>query len=199
MLEKSLDYQTNGKIFILYGPSGSGKSSLVKELVRTLPMEFTLETIVTYTCRLPRSYETNGIDYHFIRLEEFLEKQNAGFFIHTTNYSNNWYGLPKSIIDDLNNRKNLIVILDRSGAQVMAQFIRNSVLIYITAPFDALEERLLKRKSETDEQRANRLERAKKEIDEEMVSKLYHHKVVNDNFEQSLDDLVFLITNELRQ
>lgn len=186
-----------GKLFILYGPSGAGKSTLATEMLKKLPQEFTLEPVINYTCRLPRAYEINGKDYHFITEEEFLKKQNSDFFIHTTSFLNKMYGCPKSIVGDLDSGKNLIVSLDRDGAKTMAQVINNSVLIYISAPLEELSTRLLKRNSETDEQQADRLEHAKKEVTEEMNSNLYHYHLVNNDFEQSLDELIFLITDTL--
>ncbi len=198
---KTFSMQSNnpsliGKLFIVYGPSGAGKSTLVSELAKRLPKDLTPEQVITYTCRLPRSGEVNGRDYHFITQEEFLEKQASDFFVYTTNLYNKFYGCPRSIVNDLNSGKNLIIILDRDGTKAVAQSINNSVLIWVTAPVQELEKRLLKRNSETDEQRVARLERAKKEINEEIADKIHHHEIINDNLEQSLNELACLISSK---
>lgn len=68
---------SNGKLFIVFGPSGSGKSTLVNRLIEKIPA---ISNVITYTCRLPRSYEQNAKDYYFITQEDFVHKIKTDFF-----------------------------------------------------------------------------------------------------------------------
>lgn len=201
---KTMDISPNGsmtdyagKLFIVYGPSGSGKTTLVTEAILKISKAFPVSHVITYTCRAPRPFEVHGKDYYFITQEEFTAKQAAGYFIDTNDYCNKPYGCPRSLLGDLKSGKNLIVILDRSGAKNISQIIKNTILIWVAAPLKELEKRLNQRNSENQEQVARRLAQAKKEIDEEEIYRMHHHCIINDDFTLSLQQMISLITNEL--
>ncbi len=189
------DYK--GKLFLVYGPSGSGKTSLVTAAIQKIARHASVSQVITYTCRAPRPFEVHGKDYHFITQEEFAAKQETGFFIDTNDYLNKQYGCPCSLIDDLRDGKNLIVILDRNGTKNMSQMIKNAILIWLTVPLNELEKRLLQRNSEDSEQLLKRLKQAKKEIVDEEMQKMHHYCIINDDFELSVQQMTFLMENEL--
>lgn len=95
-------------MLILIGPSASGKTVVAK----ILATKYHLNKVVTYTTRLKRVNEIDGIDYHFISLEEFASLKERDFFVETTNYNGNFYGTAKSDIQD-----DRCLILDPNGFQ----------------------------------------------------------------------------------
>lgn len=185
---------SNGKLFIVFGPSGSGKSTLVNRLIEKIPA---ISNVITYTCRLPRSYEQNAKDYYFITQEDFVHKIKTDFFIHTNEYLNLWYGCPRSITQDLKLGKHLIVILDRNGAKHVSQIIPDAKLIWISTSLDNLKKQLMKRNTETIEQVNKRLLRAEQEIKDESNEKLHHYQIMNINLERSTKSLIELIQKEI--
>lgn len=185
-----------GKLFILYGPSGSGKSTLMAEIIKRFPAHL-IAPVITYTSRLPRANEVSGKDYYFISEKDFLEKLNSGFFIHTTNYLSNYYGCSKELIEELQDGKNFIAIFDRVGAHEVKNTIPDSVLIWVTAPIQELEERLKTRYASNPAQFASRLELARQDIKTEEADKIYDYKIVNSDLEQAYETLETIIKNEL--
>lgn len=188
--------RSTGKLFILYGPSGSGKSTLLAEIIKKMPTHF-IWPVVTYTSRLPRANEINGNDYYFISEKDFLKKLNSGFFIHTTNYSGNYYGCPRNILDELQVGKNLIAIFDRVGAQEVKNTIPGAVLIWVTAPLKELEARLSARYVGQPEQLARRLELTQQDIKHEETDKIYDYEIINRDLEKAVQDLEAILQKEL--
>lgn len=192
--------EIKGKLFVVYGPSGAGKTTLVKEALKRLSADYDISAVITYTSRRPRAGEINGKDYFFISYDEFLEKRREDFFIETNEYLNNQYGSPNSILDDLENGRNLIIITDRNGAKNLSQSLRgNVILIWVEAPIKDLKGRIKKRNGENDEQVEKRLVQAKKEIEDEHTHRMYDYCIENDNFDQSLAELILAIKDELRE
>lgn len=188
--------EIKGKLFVVYGPSGAGKTTLVREVIKRLSADFDLSQVITYTCRSPRPGEKNGKDYFFISHDEFEEKRIDGFFIDTNEYLNKHYGAPITMLEDLENGKNLIIITDQNGAKNLSQVIPQAILIWVEAPLKELHNRLQKR-NENEEQIAKRLEQAKKEISEEHDHRMYNYCIINGDFEQSVSDLILITKDEL--
>lgn len=93
-------------MLVIVGPSASGKTQIVQELIK----KYNMEKLVTYTTRPMRVGEVNGKDYHFISHEEFEQKINNNFFIEYVKYNNNCYGTSRSDLSD-----NKVVILEPNG------------------------------------------------------------------------------------
>lgn len=154
------------RVLVFCGPSGVGKSTILKRLFEIYPDDYSYS--VSHTTRPPRKGEIHGKHYHFVEKEE-MEKAIANKdFVETTQYSGNLYGTSKeSIINATGEGKICILELDLKGAK---SFKENKefdvVFVFVTPPnHDTLKERLQKRKSETEEQIQNRLEIAMTEIE----------------------------------
>ncbi len=188
--------KTAGKLFILYGPSAAGKTTLMNELLQRLPAGV-LAPLITYTSRAPRAGELNGKDYCFISTQDFLEKLHAGFFIYATQYLDNRYGCSEALLQELESGKNLIAIFDRAGAQEVKQTVPSAVLIFITSLLDEIERRLKMRYENNSSQYTSRIAQAQEDIATEAAHKIHDYAVMNIDFEHALHELEAIINKEL--
>lgn len=149
----------SGKVFIVAGPSGVGKDSVVGAIKADNGFEeFNLAEPSSYTTRKPRAVDTERTPYIYVSIEEFAELQHD--MIESAKNHGNYYGMSRSSLEDcLHNGKNIIKIMDRDGALAFQrEFPADSVLIYFKAPsIEVLEKRLKTRASETEEERKKRL------------------------------------------
>jgi guanylate kinase len=154
-----------GQIFILTGPSGVGKTEILKRLL--INPELNLKRVITCTTRAKREGEIDGKDYYFISKEEFQRElgENA-FFEHAEVYGN-FYGSRKRDVESLiNSGKNVIFQIDPQGAENLKKMNEHCKVIFITAEnADELKNRLLGRSSDSDKAIATRLAAAQEEID----------------------------------
>ena len=110
-------------MLVIIGPSASGKTQIVCELIKS----YNLNKMVTYTTRAPRVNEQNGIDYHFISIEEFKEKLDNNFFLEHVLYNGNYYGTAKN---ELSNDK--VVILEKEGLKTYIKEARDKIkIVYV--------------------------------------------------------------------
>ncbi len=109
-------------MLILVGPSASGKTELLKILMK----KYGMKKLVTYTTRQMRINETNGIDYHFISKEDFLSKAEEGFFFETVEYNNNYYGTSKNDFSI-----NKAVILEPNGLEKYINEASDKIVIVV--------------------------------------------------------------------
>lgn len=172
-----------GLLIIVSGPSGCGKSTLNQKLIDSRN-----DTIMSIsdTTRKPRGDEKDKIDYNFITKEEFEKKiQNDEYLEYAIVHSNNYYGTPKSHIDEyLKSGKNVILEIDIEGARKINQIRPDAVFIFIMPPsMKILKQRLIGRKTESKEQVVERFKNAYKEINE--ISK-YNYVIVNDNINDAI-------------
>lgn len=187
-----------GKLFIVSGPSGVGKTTLVKAIITRLYPTYPIERIVTYTSKKMRLGEKEAQDYYFISHSEFEGKITQGFFLEWSTAYNAYYGSPRSILGDLSRGKSCILIIDRIGAQKIVAHVKDPVLIWLTVScLDILRDRLYMRGTENDEKIARRLERAKIEIEDEQNKPFYKYYVCNDDFKKAVVMLEEIIRQEL--
>ena len=180
-----------GKVFVLSAPSGTGKSTIVKRLMRK---NLHIKRSVSYTTRLPRKGETDKKDYFFITPSEFKRKIKKGFFVEWAVVHGHYYGTSHSFINKvIKGGGKLLLLIDTQGAfQIRRKYARNSTLIFILPPsMKELEKRLRKRRTETAETIFHRLQTAKKEI---RKIKYYDYVVVNDKLEKAVREIKNLIT-----
>ena len=169
--------EQKGKLVVISAPSGTGKGTVINELLKLRP-GFAFS--VSATTRKPRQGEVNGIDYLFVSHEQFMEMIENDEFLEYARYVGEYYGTPAKPIK-ANIDLGITVILDievQGAKQVMTKDI-DAITIFITAPDMAeLEKRLRGRGTDSEEKIASRLERARQELEE---MHCYDHIVINDN------------------
>ena len=154
-----------GTIIVVSAPSGSGKTTIVKQLLAEFPE---LKFSISATTRAKRENETNGVEYFFISEEEFLEKIKRNEFVEWEKFYDYYYGTFKSVIEDtINSGQSVILEVDVKGALAIKNIYPDAVLIYIVPPsFDELVKRLKNRKTETPEDFRKRILRMEMELNE---------------------------------
>jgi guanylate kinase len=181
-----------GRLFVIAAPSGAGKTSLVKALVKANPA---LKVSVSYTTRKPRLSEIAGRDYHFVDVEQFRAMVQRQEFLEHAQVFDNFYGTArKTVVDALAAGQDLLLEIDWQGAQQLRQRLPEAKHIFILPPSRAaLEERLRKRSTDSPEVIARRLK--------DSVTELSHwHEfdfiVINDQFAQALADLQAIVRGQ---
>lgn len=178
-----------GILFVLSGPSGIGKGTVVRCLAERTK-NLVLSTSVT--TRSPRVGEKDGVDYFFRTREEFDEMVKNSEFLEYAEYCGNFYGTPKSNLFSLiNDGKDVLLEIEvKGGSQVKSRF-PGSVTIFVLPPsMDILRRRLMDRGSESQEAVENRLRKAEKEIS---FAPSYDYIVTNDCLSKCVDDVVEII------
>ncbi|MDR2180417.1 MAG: guanylate kinase [Synergistaceae bacterium] len=174
-----------GKLFVLAGPSGVGKGTLRTQALSNVE---NLVYSISCTTRKPREGERDGVEYHFLTEEEFEEKAAKGSFLeHAVVHGDHYGTLREDIVRELESGRDVLLEIDVQGARQIRFLLPESVLIFVLPPsLDALEERLRKRKTETEEKILLRLEGAKKEMEQ---AREYDHIVLNDVMERASEEL----------
>ena len=151
-----------GLMLVVSGPAGCGKGTVNQHLLKTGDYSFS----VSATTRAPRPGETNGIHYHFISRDDFLQRINSGDMLEYTEYCGNFYGTPKKEAEEvLDSGKNLLLEIEVEGARNIKEKYPDAVLILLLPPSHAVQEQRLRgRGTEKEEKILERLERAKTEI-----------------------------------
>jgi guanylate kinase len=172
-------------MLMVVAPSGAGKSSLVNALLQKDP---DIGLSVSFTTRAPRPGEVNGREYNFLSEQEFIKRKEAGDFLEWANVHGNYYGTSKSWIESqMQNGKDVILEIDWQGARQVQRLIPEAIWIFILPPsIQTLEDRLRKRAQDDEATIQKRVAAAKDELAHVAEA---NYLVVNDNFEQALNDL----------
>ena len=174
-----------GKLFIVAGCSGVGKGTLINEfLKRNDDIIFS----ISYTTRLPRPMEEDGVNYFYITKDKFEEMIENDGFIEYAEFSGNYYGTGKQFIEKkLSEGKNVLLEIEVKGCRQVKHKIPDAVSIFVLPPsLEELENRLRGRNTESEEVIQRRLSIAKSELEE---SKNFDYCVVNDNIENALNKM----------
>ncbi|KJR40446.1 guanylate kinase [Candidatus Magnetoovum chiemensis] len=185
-----------GSLYIVSAPSGTGKTTILKELLNNISG---IKESVSYTTRKPRNGEINDISYTFINTDEFMEMMKKEEFIEWAKVHGNFYGTSiKRIENILNEGYDVILDIDTQGALQLKTKFNNACYIFILPPsMDALKERLLKRGGVIDDTALQRLENAKKEIE---MADQYDYIIINDNLLNAVKEVeTIVISNRLRK
>ncbi len=184
---------THGILFVVSAPSGGGKTSLCKEVIRRLP---NFEHGISYTTRQRRANEVDDRDYHFVSEEQFMEMVENDEFVEYAYVHGNYYGTSMtSIADTLSKGKHLLIDIDVQGAQqIEDRYGDEGVFIFILPPnFDLLRERLTDRQTD----KADEIERRLKKAEEEVTHyHNYDYVIINDDFHEAVKELEAIILAE---
>ncbi len=190
--EHEMNEKGAGLIFIISAPSGTGKTTLVKEVIRQLPA---LQFSVSFTTRLPRPDEREGKDYHFISHSTFQRMVEKNEFLEWAEVLGNRYGTPRPDLKKMELEGiDLILDIDTQGAKKVTKEIAQPVLIYLLPPsLRVLRERLINRGVDSLERVKFRLLNARRDMEEAYG---YHYVIVNNTIEDTLEKLRSIIVAE---
>ncbi|MEQ1663502.1 MAG: guanylate kinase [Thiobacillus sp.] len=174
-----------GVLYIVSAPSGAGKTSLVKALLKADPG---IQLSVSYTTRAPRPGETDGRDYHFVSRERFESLLAQGEFLEHAEVYGNFYGTSKgSIARNLADGRDVLLEIDWQGAAQVKQYFTHATSIFILPPsFNALRTRLTGRGQDSAEIIEGRLAAAASDV---AHAEAFDYIIVNDDFDVALLDL----------
>jgi guanylate kinase len=178
-----------GGLFIVSAPSGTGKTTLCKKLMASVPG---ISFSVSHTTRAPRSGEVNGKDYFFVQEDTFKKMLSRGKFLESNEVHDNFYGTSRNeVVSRLDNGEDVILDIDVQGGTEIKKLFPEAFMLYILPPsWEALEKRLLERGSEGPESLKVRLQNARKELKQLHE---YEFIIINDDLETALEEFKAII------
>ncbi len=181
------------RVFVITGPSGVGKGTLIRGLMERLPA---LELSVSATTRSARPGERDGVDYHFLSPEEFARRIEQGDFVEHADYAGRRYGTLRSELDARVGAGVPVVLeIEVQGARQVRAAMPEALQVFIAPPsLEALRTRLVGRGTDDAEEVERRLRVAEHELEAQPE---FAHVVVNDRLEDALERLVAIVSGEL--
>ena len=182
-----------GTLFVMSGPSGTGKGTICNEILRTENIFLSISA----TTREIRLGETDGVTYNYLQRDEFEKLIEEGEMLEYAQYNGNYYGTPKRNVEKmLNEGTNVLLEIEPQGAlKVKAQF-PEAVLIFVIPPSMAeLKKRLQERGRETEEQIRERMDAAKWEMEQ---APKYNYVVTNDDLDECVDKVKKILNNQIK-
>ena len=182
------------KLFVIAGPSGVGKGTIIKEL---LSENNNLTLSVSATTRQPRPVEINGINYNFLTQQQFMAAIENDEFLEWAIYNNNHYGTKKSAVDNaLKNGKSIILEIEIQGALQIMEKCPDAIFIFILPPtYEEHEKRLRGRNTEDEETIRNRLKITQTELE---IGRKFKYSVVNDTVENAVSKILEIVNKECK-
>ncbi len=180
---------SQGVLFVVAAPSGAGKTSLVKALLKNDPA---IRLSVSYTTRAPRPGEVNGADYHFTSVDGFLQMAARGEFLESAEVYGNYYGTSQAwIAGEIAAGHDILLEIDWQGAAQVKKCFPEAVTLFILPPsIEALRERLSNRGQDSQEVMDRRVAAARDDISHAAE---FEYIIVNDDFDQALLDLMAVV------
>ncbi len=182
-----------GLLIVISGPSGVGKGTVRKALFERADHDLVYS--ISMTTRAPRAGETNGVEYHFVTKEDFLNQIKNGNLLEYAEFCDNYYGTPLDKVNEqLELGQEVVLEIEVQGAMQVKEKMPDGVYIFIAPPsMKALEERLVNRGTEDKKLIQKRLQKARNEI---KVASEYGYIVVNDTVENAADRIMAIIRAE---
>jgi guanylate kinase len=182
----------SGQLYVITGPSGVGKSTIIRRLRKKLPR---LGYSVSHTSRKPRKNEADGVNYHFVDRETFEKMIEEKAFVEWAEVYQDLYGTSlSSLRSQTDQGLDVVMDLDSQGAKNIKGSFEDSVLIYILPPsLQGLEKRLRGRASDDEAEIRARLEKARKEI-QNCVD--YDHIIFNEKLDKTVEEVASIILSE---
>ena len=176
-----------GKLFVISAPSGTGKTSLIQAILED-PVASNTYLGISCTTRKARPKEEDGISYFFISQMSFIEKVKNNDFLEYAEVFGNFYGTPKDwVLSVLSKKENVLLELDIQGAlQVKEAFPEAKTVFIIPPSYEDLTKRLEFRDQDSKIEISKRLKEARNEVN---IGKDFDQVIVNDNFDDALEDL----------
>jgi guanylate kinase len=183
----------SAKVFVITGPSGVGKGTLIKRLLERVPE---LALSVSATTRSPREGEEDGVDYHFLTEERFQDRIEAKDFLEFATYSGNHYGTLNSELQRcLDKGRSVVLEIEVQGATQVRAAKGDSVQIFIAPPDESvLRERLRGRGTDSPEAIDRRLKTAEQELAQQED---FNHLIVNDDLDKAADELESIVRTSI--
>jgi guanylate kinase len=180
-------------VFVITGPSGVGKGTLIRGLMERLPQ---LGLSVSATTRSPRPGETDGVDYHFLSNAQFEQHVQNGEFVEHADYAGRRYGTLRAELEERTAKGSPVVLeIEVQGARQVRAAMPEAVQVFIAPPsLQALRTRLIGRGTDGSAEVERRLAVADREL---AARDEFAHVVVNDRLEDALSELVAIVTAEL--
>ncbi len=179
----------SGCLFVLAAPSGGGKTSLVRALLEREPG---MRLSVSYTTRLPRPGERDGIDYHFVDETKFMALEGGGEFLEHAFVHGHWYATSATWLNqEVQAGHDMLLEIDWQGARQVRRLMPEAVHIFILPPsLASLKERLEKRGQDSPETITRRLEAAREEM---RHCGEFDYVIMNQDFARAVDDLSVIV------
>ena len=183
------------KLFILTGPSGAGKSTIAEEIIKK---EKNLTKVITCTTRPIRSGEKDGVDYRFVSKEDFEKFIRKDMLLERATVYENYYGSLRDDVEKImESGKSVLFVIDVQGAMTIKAKFRGAVDIFIKTPnIGVLRERLEKRKKDTKDVIAQRLQSANDEL---ALENEFSYVVVNDNLKDAISEVRKIIDSAINK
>lgn len=182
----------HGNLFVISGPSGAGKGTLVARLVHEVPDAW---VSISVTTRPPRAGEVDGVHYCFASSEKFQSLVESDGLLEWAEYSGNYYGTPRATVEEhIAHGDQVILEIDVQGGFQVREKFPTAHLVFIEPPsLEVLEKRLRGRGTETDEVIATRMEAARVELSHKME---YDIRLVNDDLDEAASSLVAYVNEQ---
>lgn len=191
-LEARIEDGYHGILFVISSPSGGGKGTLIRRVLKTVPG---LSYSVSYTSRAPRPRELDGVHYHFVAVDEFERMRERGDFLESAVVHGNLYGTARNVVaQELAEGRDIILEIDVQGAAAVRAAMSSVVGVFILPPsFEVLRERLTARMTERPEALAVRLGNARGEVEH---YKEFDYIVFNDEADRAGEQLASIVYAE---